>query len=494
MSERDTLIEPDTIIAERYRIVRQVGKGGMGKVYEAKHASIGRRVAIKILNKEFSEDKEALERFQQEAKIAGTIGHINICEVLDFGTTAEGQPFLVMEYLEGESVASMLETRKALPLNVAFAIIKQVLDALEEVHGRGIVHRDLKPENIILTTIRGHGMVVKLLDFGISKVMKAHTESMRLTKTGTMMGTPYYMSPEQIRGNRDIEYTTDLYSSGVILYEMICGKVPYGGANYNDVILSIVEDPFPDPRKLLPGLSSDIARLLRRSMEKDPMKRYESAAEFKEAIAELPIDIGDGKSIELSATKLSRMTDTHTTRQVRQGWLKPAFVIVAALLLIGIIAGLFVMISSMNGTGAAVEGAAHKALAPSAPTPSVETVPPGSGAETVTVTLVGAPEGLTLTCDGKRIDEIVDGAVEIEKSADPMTVILSAKGYLDKSATITPSSDLTLDARLLVAPAKGAMSASKIPTTGAMTEPPPPDETVTPSKKKKKMKPIWDYD
>jgi tRNA A-37 threonylcarbamoyl transferase component Bud32 len=477
------LIEPGTVIAERYTIVRQIGKGGMGKVYEAKHTSIDKKVAIKILNKDYSDDQEALERFQQEAKIAGSVGHINICEVLDFGTTGEGQPFLVMEYLEGDSVADMLDVRKTLPLNVALTIIRQVLDALEEVHSRGIVHRDLKPENIILANMKGHGTVVKLLDFGISKVMKTRTDSIRLTKTGTMLGTPYYMSPEQVRGNRDIEYSTDIWSSAVILYEMICGQVPFGGNNYNDVILSIVEDPFPDPRKLLPGLAPEIAKMLRRAMEKDPLKRYESATAFKEAIDKLPIEIGDGKSIELGATKLSRMTDTYTTaRRIRQQGRKRALLVGAAVLVAILLAVLGI---SLQWGGRKDEPVVppRKALPAAAPAPSPEVVEPA----TVKVTIEKAPQGVRLALGDKILEPDGTNAVLIEKGSEPLELTISADGFVEKVVEITPSRDQSLDAALEPEP--------KIPVPAIKTTLPASDGTdAAGKKKKKKMKPIWEYD
>jgi tRNA A-37 threonylcarbamoyl transferase component Bud32 len=478
------LIEPGIVIAERYTIVRQIGKGGMGKVYEAKHTSIDKKVAIKILNKDYSDDKEALERFQQEAKIAGSVGHTNICEVLDFGTTDEGQPFLVMEYLEGDSVADMLDVRRTLPINVALTIVRQVLDALEEVHSRGIVHRDLKPENIILAHVKGQGIVVKLLDFGISKVMKPRTDSIRLTKTGTMLGTPYYMSPEQVRGNRDIEYSTDIWSCAVILYEMICGQVPFGGNNYNDVILSIVEDPFPDPRKLLPGLAPELAKMLRRAMEKDPLKRYDSATAFKEAIDKLPFELGDGKSIELGATKLSRMTDTYTTaRRMRQQGRKRALIVGAAVLVAVLLAALGISLQWRGGWQKPSEPP-RKALSTAAPAPS----PEAAASRTVKVTLAKAPENVRLAMDDRILEPDEDGAFLVEMGSEPRKITISAEGFIEKVVEITPSADQTLDAALEPETEAAPVPAVKTPL-------PPPDGTdAAGKKKKKKMKPIWEYD
>jgi len=282
-------LRPGNLVADRYEVIRLIGEGGMGSVYEAKHKEIEKRVALKILNRELCNSAEIFKRFKQEAKIAGSIGHLNICEVLDFGVTEDGLAFLVMEYLEGESLRSIIEREGRLPIDVSLEIIKQVLDGLEEVHGRGIVHRDLKPENIFITNVKGHGLVVKILDFGISKIRMPGSGSMTMTKTGAMMGTPYYMSPEQIRGSKDVDHRTDIYSCGVILYEMVTGTVPYGGSTFSEVVAHCLEDEFPDPKKVYPDFPADLSNLLRRSMEKDVSKRIESASSFKAEIEKLSL-------------------------------------------------------------------------------------------------------------------------------------------------------------------------------------------------------------
>jgi serine/threonine protein kinase len=281
------VLSAGTVIADRYRIVKVLGEGGMGVVYEAEHAHIGKRVALKLLNQEFSKNTEAIERFQQEAKIAGTIGHLNICEVMDFGVTEDGLPYLVMEFLEGESLADILEREVKLPVDVAMGIIYQILDGLEEVHAKGILHRDLKPENVFITNVKGHGLVVKLLDFGISKIMKPGSESMRLTKTGAMVGTPYYMSPEHIRARSDLDQRADLYSCGVIFYEMITGEVPFKGSGYSQIIAAILEETPPDPKNYIPDLPDDLMAFVWWGMERDPAKRPQTAGEYKARIREL---------------------------------------------------------------------------------------------------------------------------------------------------------------------------------------------------------------
>ena len=276
------MIEPGTIVAGRYEIVCRIGEGGMGEVYEARHVEIGKRVAIKFLSRDFADDEQSTQRFHQEAKIAGNLGQENICEVTDFGRTGEGLPFIVMELLEGETLADLIRRDGRLPTARALAILHQVLAAIEEAHASGILHRDLKPENVFLAR-KKQGEVVKLLDFGISKIVEPGGERMSLTKTGAMVGTPYYMSPEHVRGLKDVDHRTDIYSCGVMLYEMVTGRRPFDGTSFNEVMFKIVEEPFPEPEDV-PG---PVLEAIHRAMEKKPEDRYQDAAEFREHVADI---------------------------------------------------------------------------------------------------------------------------------------------------------------------------------------------------------------
>jgi len=345
-------LKPGSLVADRYEVIRLIGEGGMGSVFEAKHKEIEKRVALKILNRELCNSAEIFKRFKQEAKIAGSIGHLNICEVLDFGVTEDGLAFLVMEYLEGESLRSIIEREGRLPVDVSLGIIKQVLDGLEEVHGRGIVHRDLKPENIFITNVKGHGLVVKILDFGISKIRMPGSGSMTMTKTGAMMGTPYYMSPEQMRGSKDVDQRTDIYSCGVILYEMVTGTVPYGGSTFSEVVAHCLEDEFPDPKKVYPDFPADLSNLLRRSMEKDVSKRIESASRFKAEIEKLsPVSTQFKiKGSEIQKTKIGGAS-APVPEAVKERWYNRGLVRIVgvAIVLIFVLTGAaFLMIQIKN--------------------------------------------------------------------------------------------------------------------------------------------------
>jgi len=215
-----------------YRLVRMLGEGGMGLVYEAVHSSIGHRVAIKLLHERLTRDQDIVERFTNEAKAAALIHHPGIVTVFEFSLNERGQAFLVMEFLEGECLAARLERLGRLPVASALRIVRQAASALTAAHEKGIVHRDLKPENLfVVPDIECLGSErIKLLDFGIAKIVEQQThgqQSLSRTKTGTVMGTPLYMSPEQCRGVKDLDGKADVYSLGAVLYQLLTGHPPF---------------------------------------------------------------------------------------------------------------------------------------------------------------------------------------------------------------------------------------------------------------------------
>ncbi len=266
----------------RYIVRRLLGEGGMGTVYEAEHVGLGRLVAIKVLNPTQARKKVAVQRFQQEARAAGAIGHPNICEVYDLGTLDDGCPYLVMEKLTGRTLADRLNEEGALPFLDVLDILAQVLLGLSAAHEKGIVHRDIKPENIFLARRSGLPDIAKLLDFGVSKmiVRGLGDEEMSLTRTGMVMGTPYYMSPEQARGDRNLDARVDIYACGVMLYEVLTGRRPFTAPNYNALLLSIIQTTPRPARELRPHLPVGFEMLLGRSMARSRNDRYPTAFDF----------------------------------------------------------------------------------------------------------------------------------------------------------------------------------------------------------------------
>ena len=266
----------------------------MGTVYEASNLTIGRAVAVKVLHPQQMRRQEAIKRFHHEARAAGAIGHPNICEVYDLGTLDDGRPYLVMEKLVGKTLADRIKEDGGLPLAEVADVLTQVLSGLVAAHAKGILHRDIKPENIFLAARVGCPPVAKLLDFGVSKMIapqgagaETDDEMMNLTRTGMVMGTPYYMSPEQARGERDLDGRVDLYACGVLAYEAVTGRRPFLANNYHALLVMILEGRLRAPRELRPDLPPAFQRIIEKAMARQRSDRYASAADFQRDLQRL---------------------------------------------------------------------------------------------------------------------------------------------------------------------------------------------------------------
>jgi len=278
-----------TVIEGKLRIEKLIGEGGMGVIYESVHLEIGRRFAVKFLNPALGQSKDAYNRFRREAKAAAIVSHKNIVDVVDVGLTADGLPFIVMQYLEGEDLQKRVAGTGSLAIREAAGIIAQALEGLEAVHSAGIIHRDLKPENIFLARQSGGSEIVKILDFGVSKLTASKDLSMETTSSGQLLGTPYYTSPEQAEGKSAVDHRVDLYSAGVIFYEMITGRLPFSNTAYGKLLLEIASIPVPDPRLFIPDLPDDIRAFVLKSMAKSPLERFQSASEMLAALRALEL-------------------------------------------------------------------------------------------------------------------------------------------------------------------------------------------------------------
>ena len=268
-----------------FRIVESMGEGGMGQLYLARHVSMDRRAVVKVLRSHLAEDDGIVRRFVNEANAAAMIGHPGIVYVMDVGRLDTGSPYILMEYLEGESLAQRLAHTGKLDLPAALSIIRQIADALAAAHDKGIVHRDLKPGNIFLT--RDASVVgserVKILDFGIAKLL-THGHDAVATHTDIILGTPLYMSPEQCDGARIVDHRSDFYSLGCILYELVCGRTPFEPAGAGTLIAAhLLKDP-PRPSSIEESIPAELEALILRLLAKMPDDRFQSAHELIAAI------------------------------------------------------------------------------------------------------------------------------------------------------------------------------------------------------------------
>ncbi len=276
-------------VAGKYELTHLIGRGGMGTVWEARHISLGTRVAIKFIDVEYTDSQEARTRFDNEARAAATIESKHAIQIFDHGVTADGQPYIVMELLLGEALDARLERVHRLPLAETARILRQVGRGLARAHERGIVQRDLKPENIFLVrTPDEDEEIAKVLDFGIAKFKKIDGQTGGLTsstKTGAVLGTPFYMAPEQARGLRDIDHRVDLWALGVIAFKCVCGVLPFQGVSVGDLLVKICTTPAPVPSKLVPGLPPAFDAWFLRALEKEPSRRFQYALELSDALA-----------------------------------------------------------------------------------------------------------------------------------------------------------------------------------------------------------------
>ncbi|MFO0551375.1 MAG: serine/threonine-protein kinase [Polyangiaceae bacterium] len=272
------------VLDGRYRVVGVIGQGGMGTVYEAEHLTIGRRVAIKVLKPEHAQKKEAVARLRHEARVVSQIGHPNICEVFDIGQFADGSPYLVMERLRGETLSQRVERLGPMATTELVDVSIQVLAALEAAHRKNIIHRDMKPENVFLAE-RASGIVAKILDFGISKASVPDEQPHHLTRTGMVMGTPYYMAPEQAMGDRNLDGRVDVWGMGVTFYEALTGQRPFVARNYNALLVQILTATAVPVELLRRDLPAGLGDVVRRALEKKRELRYPTAIEFSQALS-----------------------------------------------------------------------------------------------------------------------------------------------------------------------------------------------------------------
>ena len=301
---------PGDVLDGRYRIDSLIAVGGMGAVYAGTHLLLHKRIAVKVLRADLQSKQTMVERFQREAIAASAIGHENIVSVTDMGRSSDGIAYLVMELLTGQNLADLIEVDAPLNAELACDIALEILSGIAAAHHAGIVHRDLKPENIYLSHRPLGRDRVKILDFGVSRLTSGTqpTPDVRLTTTGMIMGTPRYMSPEQARGETTITHATDIYATGVILYEMLSREVPYGAHNYNVLVHKILSAETVPLAQHRPDLPPALVAAVDKAMALDPFDRYTTAEEFGIAIARFSSNPSAAPTMPLTLPRARKST------------------------------------------------------------------------------------------------------------------------------------------------------------------------------------------
>ena len=474
----------DQVFEGKYRILKLLGKGGMGSVYLGRHETIGRKVAVKFLHSELAKQKEFLERFHREARAAVSIGHRNVIEVLDLGVSAENEPYLVMEYLEGESLAKLIRRCAPLSLAAACAVLDPTLRALSAAHKKGIIHRDLKPENIFLVNQGKDPPLIKLIDFGISKFVDSG-EATRLTRTGSLIGSPSYMPPEQVQGKQQLDHRADLYAAGVIFYEMLTGKLPFNAAHSHALLLSIITEPFIPPKEAYPDFQDEAAPLIAALLSKNPDHRPASAEEVLDKwlkklngysdrethLSMLVTDItlenvagGDVGESDVSGTSAAQpivssspitLSAWASTLIHSKKWITISGIALGAILLT--IGAVFAFSESTNGDETAERSAVLSAPEKSSPSgSSVAAKRP----ESVQISVTGLPKKAVVYVDELPVPR---NPFQVAFSKRLLKIRVTAEGFDDYSTWVVPDRDQEVKALFGVASTGGTGAVKDTP-------------------------------
>jgi tRNA A-37 threonylcarbamoyl transferase component Bud32 len=424
-----------TTLMGRYKITRKIGQGGMGAVFEATHTLIGKPVAVKVLLDKYARRESIVARLEQEARLASATRHEHIIDINDFGTTEDGRTFVVMEYLEGESLAECLHREGTLGEQRILRIAQQIASALGAAHAKGIVHRDVKPENVFLLK-RKDGDFVKVVDFGISKSLRAsdasrEEEQIRLTQTGMVLGTPLYMSPEQARGDDDLDQRIDVYALGVIMYELATGRVPFMGSNYLSVISQVLNDQPKPPRALRHELSEEFDAIVMRALVKDKADRYQS---MEEILADVTALVDDPTHSTERARILSPRSAVLRHRRTRVVLFAAGAAAVAGAAVVAV-----VMMMGPEGR-AAVAADARAGVVAVGPDAAPAPRPDARQADTLTFEIVSVPDGAPIY-EGSRPMGKTPLKYIAPANEDKIALIAHLDGYDDAEFSIIPLID-----------------------------------------------------
>ena len=391
-----------SIVAERYHILKKLGEGGMGTVYLAEHVKMGRKAALKVMNPGMNSDPDAIARFNREAANASRLNHANVCAIYDFGETPEGLIYLAMEFIEGESLTSIIEKNGFLPAPRAAAIIHQAADALAVAHDYGIVHRDLKPDNIMIAKDRDGSDVVKVVDFGIAKA--SSSDAQKVTKTGLVVGTPEYMSPEQLAGDK-LDGRSDIYSLGLVAFNCLTGLLPFPSNSAQEAMIMRLTDQPKTLAEMKPDIDwpPELQAVMDKVLARDADERYQKSAEFgrdiAKAVENMPAAIAAAAGTMVMGAAAAEVPKTRMAARggatakietpspipvvAAPAKKSPVMMIVAAVVVLAGIGGAVVFMKGGGGSAAAPKS---DVAAPSAPAnnPTQTPVDPKAGQPTST--------------------------------------------------------------------------------------------------------------
>ncbi len=439
----------------RYQVQAHIGDGGMGTVYLAEHTTILKKFAIKVLSAELSVRPDHVDRFLREARSASMINHPNVVEITDFGVTPDNQPFFVMEYLQGKDLSQLLGESGSLPWKRVRSIALQICHALQAAHDQGVIHRDMKPGNVVLVKRGNTPEHVKVLDFGIAKVL-GESETKGLTQSGMVVGTPEYMSPEQGWG-QPVDHRGDIYALGVIMYELLTGKIPFSGATMMEILNRHM---FEVPDVKHPNIPEEVGAIILKAMQKDRALRFQSMNELGAAIEAVgtgasPVTVVDEEIKTPWGPVTARFTTVNPQVMPQQRswvWLS----VLSAVIAVGaLVFAMWPDQPPVQPTTQPVQVVATpEPTEPHEEAPRPVVLPPEVQKVAFTITTPGVDAQILDARDEGSYGMTNDPAgVMVKKSDEPLELILRAKGYEDNRFTIIPNQDKRFDKALVASKA-----------------------------------------